>query len=130
MIFYGFPFSSPAPGTRKSQIFEFQRFAIFLLDFAPHLHHEIESFKPKYRHFHILSIKTSVFMDGVCKIQLLSTKRAGYRALYPAVHRKISSPARKSAIFMDSKRLCIESLGDLVRGTNCPGHGIIKSFKW
>ena len=67
-------------------------------------------------------------MDGVCKIQLLSTKRAlypavhrkitppaGKLALYPAAHRKIPPPARKSAlypaIFMDSKRLCNESQG-------------------
>ena len=30
---------------------------------APHLHHGIESLKPQYRHFHILSIKTTLFVD-------------------------------------------------------------------
>ena len=48
----------------KSQIFDFQGFAIFILVFAPHLHYVIEPFKPKSRHFHILSIKTVLFMDS------------------------------------------------------------------
>ena len=34
----------------------------------------------------------------------------------------LQTPSIKTVIFMDSKRLCTESLGDLVRGTNCPRH--------
>ena len=30
---------------------------------------------------------------------------------------------------MDSKRLCTESLGDLVRGTNCTRHGNYEKFQ-
>ena len=66
------------------------------------MHHRIESFKPKFRHFHILSIKTALFVD---KPQLLMV------------------PSMKTAIFVDSKRFCTGSVVDLVRGTNCPPHG-------
>ena len=34
------------------------------------------------------------------------------------------------AIFMDSKRLCTESLGDLVRGTNCTRHGNHRKYDY
>ena len=61
-----------------------------------------ESFKPKFRHFHILSIKTALFVD---KPQLLMV------------------PSMKTAIFVDSKRFCTGSIVDLVRGTNCTLHG-------
>ena len=31
---------------------------------------------------------------------------------------------------MDSKRLCTESLGDLVRGTNCTRHGNHRKYDY
>ena len=46
----------------KMQVLDFQTLAFFL--FAARLHHVIESFKPKFRHFHIFSIKTALFVDS------------------------------------------------------------------
>ena len=56
--------SIPAPGTRKCKCLIFRHLHFFFLLFAPRLHHVIESFKPKFRHFHILSIKTALFVDS------------------------------------------------------------------
>ena len=70
----------------ESQIFDFKGLRFFFW----FLHHVIESFEPKFRHFHILSIKTALFVDSSWILQTLSIK---------------------TAIFMDSKRLCTESQG-------------------
>ena len=59
-------------------------------------------------------------MEGVCKNELLSTKRA----VFMDKDYKSRDLSTKKAIFMDSKRLCTEVARDLVRGTNCPRHGI------
>ena len=60
-------------------------------------------------------------MDGVCKIQLLSTKRA----VFMDKDYKSRDQSTKRAIFMDSKRLCTESLGDLVRKPTQKGRFLI-----
>ena len=87
----------------KMQVLDFQTLVFFFFLFAPRLHHRMESFKLKSRHFHILSIKTALFVD---KPQLLMV------------------PSMKTAIFVDSKRFYTGSIVDLVRGTNCTLHGI------
>ena len=86
----GVSVSTEAPFSSKMQVLDFQTLAFFFFLFAPHLHHVIEPFKPKSRHFHILSIKTALFVDSSSFLQ---------------------TPSIKTAIFMDSKRLCTRSLG-------------------
>ena len=58
--------SIPAPGTQQKctcLFFKHLHFSFSL--FAPRLHHRMGSFKPKYRHFYILSIKTALFVDDM-----------------------------------------------------------------
>ena len=78
------------------QVPDFQILAFFFFLFAPHLHHEIESFKPKSRHFHILSIKTALFVDSSSFLQ---------------------TPSIKTAVFMDSN--LIPFISTLLAGSCC-----------
>ena len=84
---------------------DFQTLAFFFFLFAPRLHHRIESFKPKFRHFLHLIHKNSPFRG-----QQLN----------------FANSVHKNGHFYGQQTSLQRVAGDLVRGTNCTRHGIMR----